>query len=143
MFVPSPKLNETPVAIRRVTLMPLARVICSKAKLPRKVCPATFNSMPVPSTRRYGPDGTSSFTVLVPTVIVSLTAALVVFTETANVPLKVAPSDVAVVTVARKVPARPADVATKLPVPLATVTSGVLPSPKLSEPLVTPTRSTF
>ena len=142
MFVPSPKLNETSVPTTRTTLTALARVICSKAKFPRKVWPASLKSRSARSTRRYGPAGTSRLTVFTPTVIISLTAAVVVFTDTAKVPLKFRSSDGAVATVALNVPARPASVTTKLPMPLVAVSSAVLPSPRLKEPLATPTRNT-
>ena len=142
VVAPSPRFSVTLAAATRVTFVAFARVTCSKEKSPDKVCPATPSTRFVPSSRTYGPAGTFRFTAAVPTVMVSLTTALVVLMRSLTWPLNVARNAGVVLMLALTWPANPAAVTTKLPVPLVTLTSAVLPSPKLKLPFATPTRST-
>ena len=95
----------------------------------------------MPSTRRYGPSGTSSVTGSTPTVNVSLTAPFVLFSSKRNVPANVTEGTFTA-TVALTVPAMHAGVMRKKPVPFVTLTMLVVPLPSESVRLAAPTRIT-
>ena len=139
LTAPSPRLSETFVAEIRMRCAP-ATVCRSNAKLPLSVWPITLTLTSVPATRRYGPAGASSVTAVTPTIKVSLIADVVLLITTPNVPPSETPGTFSA-TVALMVPANPAGVTRKKPVPLVTSTMLFVPSPIARRTFAMPTRT--
>jgi hypothetical protein len=121
------------------TIGPVAVVTCSNATLPDSDWPAIVSWTSVPSTRRYGPAGRSSATVVAPTLICSCTSAVVLLIDTPNVPENVT-FGMSTWTCADRVPAIPAGETTKKPVP--SVTSTIPPASEILTSAA-PTRTTL
>ena len=92
------------------------------AKSPLRVWPRIVSATPVPATCTYGPCGSESVCGAAPTWNVASTAAAVVFTRTASVPLSETPGR-AIATVPCTWPASPRLVSRNAALPLLTLTT--------------------
>ncbi len=121
-LLPSFNAKTTSVAPTRTMVSPASLTSLSNAKSPVNVWPRIVNSMPVPSTRKYGPAGRFKSMVFEPTVNCSLTDTFVVFTDKPKVPANETSGMFSRATVASSFPASPEAVTMNDPVPLVTDT---------------------
>ena len=105
-------------------------VICSNAKSPLRVWPSRLICRPNPSTRTYGPAGSSTSTVVPARVKLLLTAWAVLLMRRLKLPTKVTPGTLIPI-VPDNWPAKPAEVRSNAPSPFVTETKLVVPSPRL------------
>src|ERR1041385_299789 len=142
MFVaPTCKFVPPLFTPRRITLPPPTAGARSKAKSPETLWEKPpifkFTDAPVAESFKYGPAGRLIVVGVAPTVNVSRTALVPVFTENPNVDEEVSPGAV-IVTRPDKLPANPAEVISKSPAPLERLTT----PPRSVLALLTLTRTT-
>ena len=126
-LAPSP--NEALTLLAATLTVPLWSVT---EKLPLRLWPAIVSCTPVPVTWKYGPAGSVKLALVPPTWNCCETAALVVFTCTAKVPVKTDPDGRPLkVTVPANWPATPPPVDSSSPLPF------VIETPTLGVPSVT------
>ncbi len=125
-----PRLMLTFVRATRTTGCGVGPVVValSKAMLPLMVWPRMPRVTPTPSTRRYGPAGSTRLVTWPPTVTDELTGAAVLLMATARVPPRVTPGRLTAMLPPIR-PATPVAVTTRKPLPLLRVTTPARSSP--------------
>ena len=135
----SPAVSSSPTSLAAIVVKvsPASVVVCSIAKSPVRVWPATVRLTSLPAIRRNGPAVRFKAIKSSPTITVSLTAAFVVLIATMKLPLNSIPG-IATATSPSSSPATPA--AVEMNAPLASVTLTVPPPTLIFTPLAPITR---